>query len=260
MIVSNRSLSRGLAIVRVFNEIPSPSLTEIATRVELTKATCLRYLRTLQDEGYVSLDEHSKRYQLRPLVLELGYAALSSLSLPLMAEAEMEMLADEIGGSVHLGLLEGDEVVVVGRSVASRETRKLITMNIHVGSRLPAHCSAMGRMLVAHHAEDIDAFVARMRITKMTPKTLIHRGQLAHEIKESFQRGWSLVEEDLGIGYSAIGTLIETGNQPFALAVSVHTKDYTRTRLVREVLPLLRAAAERLQRAFRHSSSSAGAA
>jgi IclR family pca regulon transcriptional regulator len=255
MTVSNRSLSRGLAIVRVFNEIPSPTLTEIATRVELTKATCLRYLRTLQDEGYVNLDEISKRYQLRPLVLELGYAALSSLSLPLIAESEMEVLADEIGGSVHLGLLDGDEVVVVGRAVASRETRKLVTMNIHVGSRLPAHCTAMGRILAAE-AKDVDELVANMRITKMTPKTLIHRGQLAHDIKESKKRGWSLVEEDLGIGYSAIGTLIQTTSQPFAIAVSVHTKDYSRARLVREVFPLLRAAADRLQRAFHHSSSS----
>ncbi len=254
MTVSNRSLSRGLAIVRVFNEIPSPSLTEIATRVNLTKATCLRFLRTLQDEGYVGHDEESKRYQLRPLVLELGYAALSSLSLPLMAESEMEVLADAVGGSVHLGLLDGDEVVVVARSIASLETRKLVTMNIHVGSRLPAHCTAMGRMLIAQ-SEDIDAHVAAMDITQMTPKTLVHRGKLAKEIKESRKRGWSLVEEDLGMGYSAIGTLVEAGAQRYGLAVSVNTKDYTRDRLVAEVLPLLEAAANRLQRAFRHGKS-----
>ncbi|KGD90165.1 hypothetical protein JL37_19565 [Achromobacter sp. RTa] len=253
MTVSNRSLSRGLAIVRVFNEIPSPSLTEISTRVNLTKATCLRFLRTLQDEGYVGHDEETKRYQLRPLVLELGYAALSSLSLPLMAESEMEVLADAVGGSVHLGLLEGDEVVVVARSIASLETRKLVTMNIHVGSRLPAHCSAMGRMLISQ-SDDIDAYVAGMKISQMTSKTLVHRGKLAKEMKETRKRGWSLVEEDLGIGYSAIGTLVEAGAQQYGLAVSVNTKDYSREKLVKDVLPLLSAAADRLQRAFRHGS------
>nr|WP_256439220.1 IclR family transcriptional regulator C-terminal domain-containing protein [Achromobacter sp. SD115] len=127
-------------------------------------------------------------------------------------------------------------------------------MNIHVGSRLPAHCTAMGRMLIAQ-AEDIDAHVAAMSITQMTPKTLVHRGKLTKEIKESRKRGWSLVEEDLGMGYSAIGTLVEAGAQRYGLAVSVNTKDYTRDRLVAEVLPLLEAAANRLQRAFRHGKS-----
>ncbi|HJV84695.1 MAG TPA: IclR family transcriptional regulator C-terminal domain-containing protein [Noviherbaspirillum sp.] len=255
MVVSNRSLSRGLTILRVFNEIPAPTLTEIATRVGLTKATCLRFLRTLQEEGYLSFNEQTKRYQLRPLILELGYAALSSLSLPMIAEPEMEALAAEVRGSVNLSMLDGDEVVIVGRQVASRETRNLVTMNIHIGTRLPAHCTAMGRVLIATEVEDIPAFVSTMRVTKMTPKTLIHRAHLAHEIQEAGQRGWAVVEEQLGLGYSAIGVTVRTGgSQAFGLAVSVPSKEFTRARLVREVLPLLQAAADRLERAFAHSS------
>ena len=250
MTVSNRSLSRGLAIVRVFNQIPTPSLTEIAGKVGLTKATCLRYLRTLQEEGYLALNEKSKHYQLRPLVLELGYAALTSLSLPFIAEPEMEALADKIGGSVHLGLLDGDEVVVVARAVASPEIRKLVTMNIHVGSRLPAYCTAMGRMLIARQVVDVGGFISSLELRKYTSKTLIHRTQLVHEIKESGQRGWSTVEEDLGTGYSAVAVTVGTENQIFALAASVATKDYTHAKLVRELLPLLQDAANRLQRAF----------
>jgi IclR family transcriptional regulator, pca regulon regulatory protein len=250
MTVSNRSLSRGLAIVRVFNQIPTPSLTEIAGTVGLTKATCLRYLGTLQEEGYLTLDDKSKRYQLRPLVLELGYAALTSLSLPFIAEPEMEVLANEIGGSVHLGVLDGDEVVVVARAVAAPEIRKLVTMNIHVGSRLPSYCTAMGRMLIARQVEDVAGFISGLDRRKYTSKTLIHRTQLVYEINESGQRGWSTVEEDLGIGYSAIAVAVGAGSQLFALAASVATKDYTRASLIRELLPLLQDTASRLQGAF----------
>jgi IclR family pca regulon transcriptional regulator len=259
MVVSNRSLSRGLTILRVFNEIAAPSLTEIATRVGLTKATCLRFLRTLQEEGYLSLNEQTKRYQLRPLILELGYAALSSLSLPVIAEPEMEALAEQARGTVNLSMLDGDEIVVVGRQIASRDTRNLVTMNIHIGTRLPAHCTAMGRLLVANEVADISDFVSKMRVIKMTPKTLIHRTHLAHEIREAGCRGWEIVEEQLGIGYSAIAVLVRIGgSQPFALAVSVPSKEFSRARLVRDVLPLLQAAADRLERAFTHTSVPGG--
>jgi IclR family transcriptional regulator, pca regulon regulatory protein len=250
MTVSNRSLSRGLAIVRVFNQIPTPSLTEIACTVGLTKATCLRYLGTLQEEGYLALDDKSKRYQLRPLVLELGYAALTSLSLPFIAEPEMETLANEIGGSVHLGVLDGDEVVVVARAVAAPEIRKLVTMNIHVGSRLPSYCTAMGRILISRQVENVGGFISSLDLRKHTSKTLTHQAQLVSEINESGKRGWSTVEEDLGIGYSAIAVAIGAGNQLFALAASVATKDYSRASLVRELLPLLQDTASRLQGAF----------
>jgi len=208
----------------------------------------------LQEEGYVSHDEDSKRYRLRPLVLELGYAALSSLSLPLIAENEMEILANEVGGSAHLGLLDGDEVVVVARSVASLETRKLVTMNIHVGSRLPAHCSAMGRILIAQH-DDITASIATLNISAMTPKTLVNRNQLVKEVELSAQRGWAIVEEDMGIGYSALATLVKAGTQQYGLAVSVNTKDYARDKLIKDVLPLLTEASNRLEKSFRYGHS-----
>lgn len=259
MVVANRSLSRGLTILRVFNEIPAPSLTEVASRVGLTKATCLRFLRTLQEEGYLSFNEHTKRYQLRPLILELGYAALSSLSLPVIAEPEMEGLAEETLGTVNLSLRDGDEIVIVGRQVASRERRNLVTMNIHVGTRLPAHCTAMGRLLIAHEVQDIPAFVSTMRLTKMTPRTLIDRAHLEQEIAQAGQRGWAVVEEQLGIGYSAISVLIRAGHaQSFGLAVSVPSAEFSGARLVDEVLPLLQAAAERLERAFSHTPVAGG--
>ena len=175
MIKQNRSLSRGLRILRVFNEEPRPTLTRIAASVELDKTTCRRFLLTLQEEGYVEYDETLKRYQLRPLVLELGFAALGSMSVPKVAAPYMQDLANQTGGALNLSKLEGDEVVLVGRAVAEAEKRKLVTMNLHVGMRLPAHCTAMGRILIGTTQRDVSDFVQQMAIQQVVASTLVSR-------------------------------------------------------------------------------------
>lgn len=249
MVKSNRSLSRGLRILRAFNDLAQPTLTELASSVDLTKATCLRFLKTLQEEGYLDFDQNLKRYQLRPLVLELGYAALTSMSLPVVAGPEMQALADKTGGAVNLSILDGDEIVIVGRSIANSEKRRLVTMNLHVGMRLPAHCTAMGRVLIGATHADVRAFVARMRLEKLTPKTLVNRTGLTKAIVEAARRGYEIVEDQLSLGYGAIGMpLAISHRQKFALAVSVPTSDYSSAKIVKDVLPELRATSEQLRR------------
>jgi len=245
----NRSLSRGLRILRVFNAVPRPSLTDIADAVELTKTTCKRFLITLEEEGYVAYDDAAKRYCLRPLVLELGYAALGSMSAPMVAAPYMQELANQTGGAASLSVLEGDEVVLVGRSEANAERRSLVTMHLHVGMRLPAHCTAMGRVLIGMEHEDVRGFVARMRVEKMTPRTLVNRAQLAKAIIEAARRGYEVVEDQLGLGYGAVAVPLAPANsRRFALAVSHSTAEYSRARLVKEILPLLSATSEKLNR------------
>ena len=246
---TNRSLSRGLRILRAFNDLPQPTLTELATRVDLTKATCLRFLQTLQDEGYLVFDEALKRYQLRPMVLELGYAALTSMSLPVVAGPEMQALADRTGGAVNLAVLDGHEVVIVGRNVAHAEKRSLVTMNLNVGMRLPAHCTAMGRVLIGATHSELRAFVAKMPLEKLTPKTLVNRPRLVEAFAEAAERGYAVVEDQLSLGYGAVGIpLTSPHGQRFALTVSFTTSEYSYAKIVRELLPPLRATADQLSR------------
>ncbi|MBL0140789.1 MAG: helix-turn-helix domain-containing protein [Betaproteobacteria bacterium] len=249
MIKQNRSLSRGLRILRMFNDIPTPSLTDISAAVELTKTTCRRFLITLEEEGYVAYDEALKRYSLRPLVLELGYAALGSMSVPDLAAPYMQELADQTGGAVSLSVLEGDQIVFVGRNVAAAEKRKLVTMNLHIGMRMPAHCTAMGRVLIGADHEDIRDFVTRMRVEKMTPKTLVNRAQLTKAIQEAARRGYEVVADQLSLGYGAVAVpLTPASPRRYALAVSLSTAGYSQARFVREVLPALLEVAEKLNR------------
>jgi IclR family pca regulon transcriptional regulator len=261
VIKQNRSLSRGLRILRVFNAVPRPSLTDIAGAVELTKTTCRRFLITLEEEGYVAYDDAAKRYCLRPLVLELGYAALGSLSAPTVAAPYMQELANRTGGAASLSVLEGDEVVLVGRNEPTSERRSLVTMNLHVGMRLPAHCTAMGRMLIGMEHEDVRAFVAGMRVEKMTPRTLVNRAQLAKAIMEAARRGYEVVEDQLGLGYGAVAVpLAPVNSRRFALALSQSTAEYSPARLVKEILPLLSATAAKLDRIIALGSQGGGAA
>lgn len=249
MIKQNRSLSRGLRILRAFNDEPMPSLAQIANAVELDKTTCRRFLLTLQEEGYVEFDEASKRYQLRPLVLELGYAALGSLSVPKLAAPYMQDLANLIGGAANLSILEGEEIVLVGRALAEAEKRKLITMNLHVGMRLPAHCTAMGRILVGVTHSNVRAFVSSMRIEKLAPSTVVNRSQIARTIEEAARNGYAVVEDQLSPGHGAIAVVLDGGKgKHFALAISVSTAEFSGERLVRDVLPKLREVQAKLER------------
>jgi IclR family pca regulon transcriptional regulator len=249
LVKTNRSLSRGLRILRTFNDLPQPTLTELAARVDLTKATCLRFLQTLQDEGYLDFDATLKRYQLRPLVLELGYAALTSMSLPVVAGPEMQALADRTGGAVNLALLDGPEVVIVGRNVAYTEQRRLVMMNLHVGMRLPAHCTAMGRVLIGATHPDVRAFVATMPLEKLTPKTLVNRPSLAKAIVDAAEQGYAVVEDQLSLGYGAVGIpLVTPRGQKFALTVSFTTSEHSQAKVVRDLLPALKETADQLSR------------
>lgn len=251
MIKQNRSLSRGLRILRVFNEEPRPSLARIASSVELDKTTCRRFLLTLQEEGYVEYDDELKRYQLRPLVLELGYAALGSMSVPKVAAPYMQDLANQSGGASNLSTLDGDDVVLVGRAVAEAERRKLVTMNLHVGMRLPAHCTAMGRILIGTTHDDVRSFVQKMHIQQVVASTVVSRPELVRAISDAAKQGYAVVEDQVSLGVSAIAVPLNGGSSGrFALAVSVTTGDYSREDLIRDILPPLQEVQKKLERIF----------
>src|SRR3954453_58835 len=158
-----QSLERGLAVIRAFGtEDPELTLSDVARRTGLTRAAARRFLLTLADLGYVRSD--GKRFALTPRVLELGYAYLSSLSLPEIAEPHLERLAAAVRESSSVSILDGDEIVYVGRVPTSRIMRVSIT----VGTRFPAYATSIGRVLLAGLSEDdLDAYLARATITPL---------------------------------------------------------------------------------------------
>ena len=152
-----RSFERGLAVIRAFDaEHPALTLSEVARTCELTRAAARRFLLTLVDLGYVHTD--GRLFRLTPRVLELGYAYLSSFTLPDLAVPHLERLVAQVGESSSLCVLDGDAIVYVARVPTSR----IMTATITVGTRFPAHVTSVGRVILAHLPdEEIDTRLAR---------------------------------------------------------------------------------------------------
>ena len=128
----------------------------------MTRATARRFLLTLADLGYVRTD--GRMFSLTPRVLELGYAYLSSLSLPEVAAPHLERLVAEVHESSSVSVLDGDDIVYVARVPTSR----IMTVAINVGTRFPAYATSMGRVLVAHQADDVvDAYLDRVMLSRL---------------------------------------------------------------------------------------------
>ncbi|WP_378948423.1 IclR family transcriptional regulator [Mesorhizobium sp. ANAO-SY3R2] len=237
---ANKSLSRGLRILRTFNQHSRPSLAQLSAAADIPKPTALRYLQTLIDEGYVALDTATKRYSLRPRVVDLGMAALGSLGVPRQMESEIERLAVVSGGSAHLGVLDGTDVIIVARNVAPAERRRFVTMQLYVGSRLPAHCSALGRILLANAPEAAAEAIKPENIVRLTPLTETDPARIANIVTQARSDGYATIEEELALGYCAIAIRLGTFDKiDYALSISMPSNEFNKHDLVERMLPLL---------------------
>lgn len=239
--LANKSLSRGLRILRSFNKHSRPSLAELAASADIPKPTALRYLQTLVDEGYVALNPLTKRYSLRPCIVDLGMAALGSLGVPRQMEGELERLAMISGGSAHLGVLDGTDIIIMARSVAPAEHRRFVMMQIYVGSRLPAFCTALGRILLAHAPAAAAEALQPANLIKLTSRTETDPARVASILEQTRRDGYATTEEELALSYSAIATKLGTYDKvDYAVGMSLPSAEFDRERMVAEILPLLR--------------------
>ncbi len=153
-----QSLARGLSVIRAFDaEHVQMTLSDVSRRTGLTRATARRFLLTLVELGYVRTDGRS--FELTALVLQLGYSYLAGQSLPQLAQPLLEDLSREIHESTSASILEGNEIVYFARI----HTRRLMTVGITVGTRIPAYATSMGRVLLAGLGEAaLDAYLSEV--------------------------------------------------------------------------------------------------
>jgi IclR family pca regulon transcriptional regulator len=240
-----QSLERGLAVIRAFGEdAPEMTLSEVAGRTGLTRAAARRFLLTLADLGYVRTD--GRRFALSPRVLELGYAYLSSLSLPEIAEPHLERLAAEVRESSSVSVLDGDDIVYVARVPTSR----IMRVAINVGTRFPAHATSMGRVQLAALGEaELGAYLARAQLRPLTAHTLTDPQALRAELGRIRAQGWALVDQELEEGLRSVAAPIRdrTGRVVAAVNVSAHASRASRDAVRRLLLPPLLATAERIE-------------
>ncbi|HSV48301.1 MAG TPA: IclR family transcriptional regulator C-terminal domain-containing protein [Ramlibacter sp.] len=213
-----QSFARGLEVIRSFSaQAPQQTLSEVAGRSGLTRAGARRILLTLQALGYVQTD--GKLYRLTPRILDLGFAYLSSMPIWDLAEPVMEALVAQVKESCSAAMLDGSDIVYVLRV----PTHKIMRIALGVGSRLPAFCTSMGRVLLADLPED--EMLARLRASDLqarTRHTITDIDTLCARIAQARRQGWCLVNQELEEGLISLAAPItnRAGRAVAALNIS----------------------------------------
>lgn len=237
-----QSFARGLEVIRSFSaRSPKQTLTEVAGRTGLTRAGARRILLTLQTLGYVESD--GKLFRLTARILDLGFAYLSSLPIWNLAEPVMEDLVGQIKESCSAAVLDGTDIVYVLRV----PTHKIMSISLGIGSRLPAYCTSLGRMLLAALPPDqmMQVLQASER-TARTRYTVTDVHELAAKIAQVRKQGWSLVNQELEEGLVSMAAPItdRMGQTVAALNISGQANRSSAKVMQETMLPQLLAAAQ----------------
>jgi IclR family pca regulon transcriptional regulator len=244
-----QSFARGLSVIRAFGEKhPRMTLAEVAEQTGLTRAGARRILLTLQHLGYVETE--GKFFFLMPKILDLGYSYLSTQPLWHLAMPILARVTSETGESCSITTLDGTDIVYIVRSVAY----KLMSMNLAVGSRLPAWASAMGRVLLAGLAdEEIEAVLKKSELKAYTPYTVTDYALVKAAILQARADGYALVSQELEESLQAIAVPIQGRNGKVVAAINVSTfpTEGSRKKMLENYLPVLRRATDELNNTLR---------
>ncbi len=239
------SLARGLEVIRAFSrEQPRMTLSEIAQATGMTRATVRRFLLTLVREEYAETD--GKYFSLAPKILELGYAALSTMTFLDAVQPVLVKLANKVKESCFAAVLEDTDVVYVA---TASPAERIVGISVSVGSRAPAHSVSTGRILTAALPDDeLEEYLDRAELTKLTPNTVTSKTRLKKLIDEAREQGFSIVDQELEIGLRSISVPIfdPEGRVLAALNVACPSSRITPGEMRDGILEELRAASREI--------------
>jgi IclR family pca regulon transcriptional regulator len=229
------------------------TLSEVARRAGLDRAAARRFLLTLVQLGYV--DQQGDRFALRPRVLELGFAYLSTLSLPEVAQPHMERLVGQVNESSSIAVLDDLDVVYAVRV----PTRRIMSVTIAVGTRFPAWVTSMGRVLLAGLPDDdLSERLARMDLQAYTRRSVRTVDELRAKLDAVRAQGWAMVDQELEDGLRSLAAPIrDPGGTDAALNVSVHASRTSLRELRERFLPLVLRTAAAIEDDLRAARKSA---
>jgi IclR family pca regulon transcriptional regulator len=222
----SQSLERGLAILSAFSESrPLLGTAELGRAVELNKSTAHRYISTLTELGYLQQDQETRKYRLGPRVVNLGFAAINSMEITKIAAPHMQALSDETGLAVSMAVLDGVDIVYIQRVRSSGAGFSGIDLNLHIGSRLPAYCTSMGKVLLAYQRPEVlKNLLDRTDLARRGPNTLTAREALIVALRRVRQIGLAVNDQELAPGLRSVAVPIRDGFGEViaALNVAVH--------------------------------------
>jgi IclR family pca regulon transcriptional regulator len=240
------SLARGLAVIQGFTQQKrSLTIAQLSQRTGIPRAAVRRCLYTLAKLGLAGSDD-GRTFSLQPKILSLGHAYLSSTTLAMSAQPLLDRVSEALEESSSIALLDGDEILYVARSST---TRRIMSVDLSIGTRLPAYCTSMGRVLLAHLASgDLDGYFERVPLVAHTPRTLITPERVRKALAAAHGDGYAVVDQELELGLRSIAVPVRdlSGRVVAAMNISTQASRVPAAELARRFLPELTAAAQEL--------------
>jgi IclR family transcriptional regulator, pca regulon regulatory protein len=212
------SVLRAFDVLKAFGRhTPRMTLSEVADSADMSRASARRFLLTFVQAGYMETD--GKRFYLTPKLLELGHSIVSSTNIWETARPVITELSERLGESCYGAVLDGSEVLYV---VHNSGTQRFVNIGIRVGSRLPAYCTSIGRVLLSGLSDKaLEQVLSGVKPVAHTPKTIIAKGKLREIIRETRQSGWSVVDEELEVGLRSVSAPIRSPSGEIIAALNI---------------------------------------
>lgn len=209
--------ARGLKVIEAFGETtPKLSISDVAKATGLDRATARRCLLTLAELGYADYD--GKFFALTPRILRLGHAYLSATPLPHIVQPFLDKLSEEVQQSASASVLDGTEVVYIARA----SQKRVMSINLMPGSRLPAYCASMGRVLLAAlPEEEARALLRQTTLKAFTPRTKTDPARLMEELARVRAQGFAVIDQELELGLCSIAVPLENDRGRVVAALNI---------------------------------------
>lgn len=216
-------LERGLRILTEFTrETPVLTAPELARRLDVPRTTVFRLLVTLESLGFVERASNGREYQLGTAVLRLGFEYLASLALTELSRPILERLRDEFDYSANLVIRDGRDIVYVQKAAAG----SIFTSSVHIGTRLPAHATILGRILLSHHGlHALRALYPEERLRPYGPHTPLTVEALYQLLKADKERGYVIAEGHFEPNISTVAAPVFNHDGHVAAALGVTVPD-----------------------------------
>ncbi len=239
------SLARGLLVIQAFTQqTPQMTISQLSLRTGLSRAAVRRCLYTLTKLGFAGTEDGS-RYALRPRMLSLSQTYAASNDLAVAAQPVLERLSAAHRESFSVATLDGDDIVYIART----STARMMTVDLHIGSRLPAYCTSMGRVLLAQlPPEALEQYLARVVLTPLTTRTITSVEKLRPLLRSIRRTGFAICDQEYEVGLRSLAVPVyaPSGRVVATLNLSGSAPRISILDLQTRFLPYLRNAAAEL--------------
>ena len=212
------SLARGLSVIQAFTQhTPRMTISQVSARTGLSRAAVRRCLYTLNKLGFVGTED-GQRFSLRPRILSLSHSYTSSSSLAHAAQPVLDQVSHQLNESCSVATLDGDEIVYIARANVTR----IMAVDLVIGSRLPAYCTSMGRILLANLLpDDLEKYLARVALHRYTRRSITSVDKLRVVLRNIQRTGFAMVDQELELGLRSLAVPVKSSTGKVIAAMNV---------------------------------------